>query len=251
MTHARTSDPHSPGRESGSKTWSRKSHLVSWLLLTALLAALTQSGCVGLTGAESTSSNSNSKTTTTQTLSASATNLTFSNLVVGSTSKQSVTIANSGNSSVDVLNVSFSGAGFTPDGVSSGLILQAGQTATLNVTFAPATAGTVTGSITITSTASNPTLTIHLSGSSVSPSPHSVSLSWDAGASISTVFGYNVYRSTVSGSSYVRMNSPLVTNTQFTDSTVQSGKTYYYVVTAVDFSGMQSAYSSQAKASIP
>jgi fibronectin type 3 domain-containing protein len=37
----------------------------------------------------------------------------------------------------------------------------------------------------------------------------------------------------------------------YSDSTVQSGKTYYYVTTAVDSSGAESSYSSQVQAVIP
>jgi len=37
----------------------------------------------------------------------------------------------------------------------------------------------------------------------------------------------------------------------FTDTTVTSGQTYYYVVTEIDTSGDQSIYSDQASAVIP
>jgi fibronectin type 3 domain-containing protein len=37
----------------------------------------------------------------------------------------------------------------------------------------------------------------------------------------------------------------------FTDTTVQAGHTYYYVVTAVDSSNVESTYSNQVVASIP
>jgi fibronectin type 3 domain-containing protein len=76
-----------------------------------------------------------------------------------------------------------------------------------------------------------------------------VALTWNA--STSTVSGYNVYRSTVSGSGYVKLNSSLVSGLTYTDSNVQSGTTYYYVATAVDSSGNESAYSNQASAPIP
>jgi fibronectin type 3 domain-containing protein len=76
-----------------------------------------------------------------------------------------------------------------------------------------------------------------------------VDLTWTA--STSTVSGYNVYRSTVSGSSYTKINSSLVTGLTFTDSTVQNATTYYYVTTAVDSSGDESAYSNVASATIP
>jgi fibronectin type 3 domain-containing protein len=76
-----------------------------------------------------------------------------------------------------------------------------------------------------------------------------VALTWNA--STSTVSGYNVYRSTVSGSSYTKINSSLVTTLSYTDSTVQNGTTYFYVTTAVDSSGFESADSNEVSAAIP
>ncbi len=81
------------------------------------------------------------------------------------------------------------------------------------------------------------------------PAQYSVVLTWDA--SPSNVSGYNVYRSTVSGSSYAKINSSLVLAIDYTDSTVQSGTTYYYVTTAVDSDGIESVYSNEASATIP
>jgi hypothetical protein len=85
--------------------------------------------------------------------------------------------------------------------------------------------------------------------SPTSPSSHSVTLSWNA--STSTVSGYNIYRNTLSGGTYVRINSSPVAGLNYTDSTVQSGTTYYYVTTAVDNTGMESAFSNQVSAAIP
>jgi len=76
-----------------------------------------------------------------------------------------------------------------------------------------------------------------------------VTLSWTA--STSTVSGYNVYRSTTSGSGYARINSGVVGSVTYSDTTVQNGSTYYYVTTAVDSSGDESSYSNQATAVIP
>jgi hypothetical protein len=69
-----------------------------------------------------------------------------------------------------------------------------------------------------------------------------VVLTWTASTS-SNVTGYNVYRSTTSGSGYVLLNSSPITGTTYTDGTSQPGQTYYYVATSVDSSGAQSAYS--------
>jgi fibronectin type 3 domain-containing protein len=76
-----------------------------------------------------------------------------------------------------------------------------------------------------------------------------VTLNWTA--STSTVSGYNVYRSTTSGAGYAKINSSLVGAVTYADSTVQGGNTYYYVTTAVDSSGTESAFSNQATAVIP
>ena len=78
---------------------------------------------------------------------------------------------------------------------------------------------------------------------------HSVNLAWVASAT--TVSGYNVYRSTTSGSGYTKINAALVPSLTYDDTTVQGGTTYYYVVTAVDSSGDESADSNQATAVIP
>jgi fibronectin type 3 domain-containing protein len=79
--------------------------------------------------------------------------------------------------------------------------------------------------------------------------PHTVSLGWSPSTSTGISY-YKVYRGTVSGGPY----SLLATNvslTSYTDSSVQSGSTYYYVTTAVDSSGVESGYSDVAPAAIP
>jgi fibronectin type 3 domain-containing protein len=65
------------------------------------------------------------------------------------------------------------------------------------------------------------------------------------------VAGYNLYRSTVSGSGYVKINSTLITKMSAIDATVQNGKTYFYVATAVDANGNESPFSNEASAVIP
>lgn len=81
------------------------------------------------------------------------------------------------------------------------------------------------------------------------PISHSVTLEWTASAS--AVIGYNVYRGTQDGGPYAPLNSSLVTTTQYEDSQVQSGQTYFYVVTAVDSNNVESENSNQVSAKIP
>ena len=78
---------------------------------------------------------------------------------------------------------------------------------------------------------------------------HDVSLRWDPSIS-SGVLGYNVYRASGSGGPYTRLNSSIVAATNYTDTAVQSGQTYYYVVTASS-GDLESAYSNEIAAVIP
>jgi fibronectin type 3 domain-containing protein len=63
--------------------------------------------------------------------------------------------------------------------------------------------------------------------------------------------GYNTYSSTTTGGPYTKLTSTPTPGTTYTDSTVKSGLTYYYVLTAVDSSGVESSYSTQISAIIP
>jgi len=92
-------------------------------------------------------------------------------------------------------------------------------------------------------------LTENITGTGTAAPQHHVSLSWSP--STSTVSGYNVYRSTTSGSGYVKLNSSLSVSTAYIDNAVTSGSTYFYVTTAVDSSGMESSFSNQVQAVIP
>jgi fibronectin type 3 domain-containing protein len=105
----------------------------------------------------------------------------------------------------------------------------------------------VTGSALVASNAWNSPASITLSGTGAQPN-HLVTLAWTES---STVIGYNVYRGPVSGGPYTKINSSLDASTTFTDTTVQAGQTYYWVVTAVNSSNVESTYSNEAAATIP
>lgn len=177
------------------------------------------------------------------------TSLNFSSVNLGSSSNLPVVFTNGGNSNVTISNVAISGAGFSATGVQSGQIVTPGQSATLTVTFAPAGTGLITGSVTVTSNATNSVPPVTLSGTGVQAVSHSVTLNWTASAS--TVSGYNVYRSMVSGGPYSKLNSALDAPTNYVDTTVQAGLTYFYVVTAVDSGSVESVNSNEVSATIP
>jgi fibronectin type 3 domain-containing protein len=66
------------------------------------------------------------------------------------------------------------------------------------------------------------------------------------------VAGYNVYRSTVKGRDYVKINATLVRNRlSYKDEEVDSGKTYYYVTRSVDAKGKESSDSPEVVVTVP
>jgi len=187
----------------------------------------------------------------TKLLGVSTLSVNFGNVDVQSSSSQSVTLTNTGNSNVLVSSVTVTGTGFSMTGVSGGTTLTPGQNVVLSVKFAPTSTGAVAGSVAIASNATNSPASFSLSGTGVAATPHTVLVSWTASGT-SNVTGYNVYRGTSSGT-YSKITSSPVPATTYTDATVQSGQniTYYYVVTAVDSNGVESTGSNQATATVP
>jgi hypothetical protein len=172
------------------------------------------------------------------------TSINFGNVPVGQTPTQSVKLTNSGNATLTVSQATITGSEFSMTGLTLPLSLGAGQSTYFTVQFSPTAAGSAAGNVSLVSNDPNSPTNMALSGTS-----HWVSLNWTA--STSTVVGYYVYRGTQSGGPYTQLNSTPVTTTTFDDSTVTSGQTYYYVVTAVDSNNVQSVYSNQVVAAVP
>ena len=181
-------------------------------------------------------------------LSASPGSIAFGGVVVDQSGNQTVIISNTGAASVTLSSASTSGPGFSISGLSLPLTLNSNQTASFTVSFGPSNDGSATGSVYLNNGAGSPT-TISLSGTGINPPAHQVSLFWNP--STSQVIGYNVYRGTQSGGPYSQLNSVAESATGFSDENVSAGRTYFYVVTAVDAENVESAYSNEAAAVIP
>lgn len=180
----------------------------------------------------------------------SPTALNFGNVPTGTSSAaQNIAISNIGNSSVTVSQITLSGAAYTMSGGNVPVTLSPSQTVLLSVQFSPTVAGSASGSIMIVSDATGSPASASLLGAGVTSIQHSVDLSWSP--SPSTVVGYNLYRSTVDGGPYTKINSAVIAGMTYTDAAVQGSTTYYYVGTAVDASGNESIYSNQVEAVIP
>jgi hypothetical protein len=170
---------------------------------------------------------------------ANVSSLNFGNIGLASTAGQTVTLTNTGSSSVTVSGVSVSGAGFTASGSASGVTVSPNQTTTVRASFTPYSIGSLTGKLTITSNANNSPANIALFGTGVAASAHSVALSWNPSTSV--VAGYNVYVSTSSGGPYSLVNTSPVPITGYVDTNVQTGATYYFYITSVNSSYQESA----------
>jgi len=170
--------------------------------------------------------------------------INFGNVTVGTSSSQTGTLSATG-ASVTVSSATSNSSEFVFGGLSLPATIAPGQNASYSVTFTPQASGTASGTLSFTSNASNSPTTESLTGTG----QYTVSLSWDP--STSQVAGYNVYRGSTSGGPYSKINSTLDPGTAYTDSTVASGQTYYYVTTAVNSSGQESVYSNQVQTVIP
>jgi hypothetical protein len=93
----------------------------------------------------------------------------FGNVPSGGSSEETVTVMNSGDVALTLSTIGSLSGPFSRTGGSctNGMVLDPGETCTVEVTFAPTTAGVFTSSFNITSNALDaPTLTVHLEGGS-------------------------------------------------------------------------------------
>ena len=177
--------------------------------------------------------------------------MAFGNVLINTTAMEPVTLTSSGATPLIISSGSLSGAGFSMSGITFPLTLNPSQTATLNVQFAPTTAGSATGTVTLTSNAgSGGTASILLSGTGAAAA-YQVDLSWNppTGSSDPAV-AYNVYRVS-SGGVFALLNSSPILLPSWTDTTAQAGLTYDYQVTSVDALGVESEPSGMIVVSIP
>jgi centrosomal CEP192-like protein len=221
------------------------------LFLILLFTCLGVVGCGGgsMNAASPAPSPTPSSATGSPSLTATPNSLGFGSQVLNTPVTLTVKITNVGTASANITQDSISGAGFS-SGVATPITLNPQQSVNVPVVFTPGAAGTVSGSFTLSSNGTV-MLSVPLSGTGLAPLAHSVDVTWVASTSAS-LQGYNVYRGTVSGGPYSKI-SPILSPTTllFTDATPLSGHQYFYVVTAVDTSGAESAASTEVAVSIP
>ena len=104
----------------------------------------------------------------------------FGNVVIGQSETAVVVLTNSGETRVTVSAINWSGPQFAASAPNLPLIIPAGQSASVNVTFSPSATGWTPGTVTFASNASDPTLQLAVRGTGVTStglgaSPSSVS----------------------------------------------------------------------------
>jgi hypothetical protein len=183
-------------------------------------------------------------------LSVSPTSLTFGSVLVGNSSTLPVTLTNNGTGAISVTAGNVIGTGYSLTGATFPLSIAAGASRSVNVVFTPQISGAANGTASFVSNATNSPASVTMTGSGQAPVPHFVDLSWNASTS-SGINGYHIYRSSTSGGAYSLLNNTLQSGTSYTDSTVLSGRTYFYMVRAVHTTGTESPDSNVASAAIP
>lgn len=152
-----------------------------WEAIVVLLALSMLAGCQGLSaGAKSNPTPAPQQNDPSDGLGVNPLSLDFGSVPVASNKTSTVTATNNGSSDITVSSVTFSAPQFTLSQPTIPVTIAAGQSSTLSVTFAPTAVGTISGSMTITSNASNSPATVSLSGAGVaagqlSESPTSLS----------------------------------------------------------------------------
>lgn len=168
----------------------------------------------------------------------------------GNASSQPLTITATGQRSVTIQKISFSNGTFSNSSLSLPATLSRGQSLTVKVTAKPQSTAQ-TGTLTVTSTANDPTVSLSETAINKTTS-HSVSLTWLAPSSSSDpVDSYQVERAASGSTQYSTVGTTVASSTAFTDTTVTSGKTYVYEVRSVDESGRASNPSNTITMTIP
>jgi hypothetical protein len=120
-------------------------------------------------------------------------------------------------------------------------------TITASVNTATATQGNNSTIITVMS--GGITRTVNVTLTLNAPSSSSVTLTWNANTE-SDLAGYRVYRATSSGTYGVPIATIQGNTTSYIAAGLQFGTTYFFVVTAFDIAGNESAYSNEVSKSI-
>lgn len=168
----------------------------------------------------------------------------------GTVSSQPLTITSTGQKAVTIQKLSFSNSTFSGSTVALPVTLSKGQSIKVTITAQPKSSAQ-TGSLAITTTANDPSVSL-TETATVASTTHQVNLSWKAPSTTPVAIdSYQVDRAVSGSSQYSAVGTTTASSTVFTDTSVQSGKSYVYQVRSVDQSGNTSNPSNSVTLAIP
>ena len=179
-------------------------------------------------------------------LTASEASIDFKDVAVGGVGKEEVSLRNAGTRDLMIGGISATGAAFSVSGATA-VRLMPGQSVAVDVNFAPKSMGRQSGQLTISGTGGGALALIPLEGTAAESSRSAVKLNWEE--SPVTVAGYVVYRSADSSGPYTRISD--AATSEFVDTGLAAGHTYYYVVTSLNADQVESEYSPPISATVP
>jgi hypothetical protein len=104
------------------------------------------------------------------------TSVSFSNVTVGQTNTQTVTLSNPGTANLTVTQTAGPGTGFSLSGLTMPLTVPPGRSAKFSLSFTPTVAGSLTSSVALVSNAPASPMSVSVSGAGVQPSSPQISV---------------------------------------------------------------------------
>jgi hypothetical protein len=138
-----------------------------WETVVVFLALTILAGCQGLSAGGKSQTPPPQQNDSNGSLGVNPLSMDFGSVPMGSNKTLTFTATNNGTSNITVSSVTLSAPQFILSKPSIPVTVAAGQSATLSVVFAPTASGTVTGSVTIASDASNSSVAVSLQGAGV------------------------------------------------------------------------------------
>jgi hypothetical protein len=166
----RTLEVSSTQRAHGRKLAAKEFAALLFIMM-SLVISISISGCAGYTTNASSNTGNGVGGSGGGVLTASPASVSFGNVAVGSSATQSLTITNTGTGATTLSGFSISGGVFSVVGGNSSSSLNVGQSATVQVQYAPTTTAPASGTLTVTSNASNSSMAIGLSGTGMQAIP--------------------------------------------------------------------------------
>ena len=179
-------------------------------------------------------------------LTASEAAIDFEDVAVGGVGKKEVSLTNAGTRDLMIAGISATGAAFSVSGATA-VRLMPGQSVAVEVNFAPKSTGRQSGQLTISGADGGALVLTPLAGIAAEASRSAVKLNWEEIPA--TVAGYVVYRSADSSGPYTRISE--AATSEFVDTGLAAGHTYYYVVTSLNADQVESEYSPPIIATVP